>query len=163
MCRLYSMPNLLVIHHLDTLYLGGNSVRVVCERVWRIDQVCAIKRLLATGTRDWIANDDSQESSTRVKHARSWSRKDPGWWRMKSCLDQPRLAWSGCNKKIRPWSSATGVLLSNPLRCQFMEVGSYPWGMPCLSLWSPRTSSTSYWPFWPSQRWPASRGSVLLV
>ena len=32
-CWLYSMPNLLVIQHLETLYLGGNRVRVVCERV----------------------------------------------------------------------------------------------------------------------------------
>ena len=30
---LYSVPNLLVIQHLETLYLGGNHVRVVCERV----------------------------------------------------------------------------------------------------------------------------------
>ena len=29
----YSVPNLLVIQHLETLYLGGNHVRVVCERV----------------------------------------------------------------------------------------------------------------------------------
>ena len=33
LCWLYSMPNLLVIQHLETLYLGGNHVRVVCERV----------------------------------------------------------------------------------------------------------------------------------
>ena len=32
-CGLYSVPNLLVIQHLETLYLGGNRVRVVCERV----------------------------------------------------------------------------------------------------------------------------------
>ena len=30
---LYSVPNLLVIQHLETLYLSGNQVRVVCERV----------------------------------------------------------------------------------------------------------------------------------
>ena len=30
---LYSVPNLLVIQHLVTLYLGGFDVRVVCERV----------------------------------------------------------------------------------------------------------------------------------
>ena len=29
----YSMSNLLVIQQLDTLYLGENHVRVVCERV----------------------------------------------------------------------------------------------------------------------------------
>ena len=30
---LYSVPNLLVFQHLVTLYLGGNHVRVVCEKV----------------------------------------------------------------------------------------------------------------------------------
>ena len=30
---LYSVPNLLVFQHLETLYLGENHVRVVCERV----------------------------------------------------------------------------------------------------------------------------------
>ena len=69
---LYSVPNLLVIQQLEILYLGGNNVRVVCERVWRIDQVYAIKSLLATGTRDWLASGDSLESNTRVKHAESW-------------------------------------------------------------------------------------------
>ena len=32
-CWFYSVPNLLVIQHLETLYLDGNYVRVVCERV----------------------------------------------------------------------------------------------------------------------------------
>ena len=32
-CWIYSVPNLLVIQHLETLYLGGNQVRVVCEKV----------------------------------------------------------------------------------------------------------------------------------
>ena len=33
-CWLYSVPNLVVIQHLETMYfLGGNHVRVVCERV----------------------------------------------------------------------------------------------------------------------------------
>ena len=32
-CWFYSMPNLLVIQHLETLYLGGIHVRVVCVRV----------------------------------------------------------------------------------------------------------------------------------
>ena len=72
MCWLYSVPNLLLIQQLEILYLGGNNVRVVCERVWRIDQVYAIKSLLATGTRDWLASGDSLESNTRVKHAESW-------------------------------------------------------------------------------------------
>ena len=32
-CWLYSVPNLLVIQQLVILYLGGNHVRIVCERV----------------------------------------------------------------------------------------------------------------------------------
>ena len=32
-CWLYSVTNFLVIKHLKTLYLGGNHVRVVCERM----------------------------------------------------------------------------------------------------------------------------------
>ena len=32
-CWLYSVPNLLIFYQLVTLYLGGNHVRVVCERV----------------------------------------------------------------------------------------------------------------------------------
>ena len=32
-CWLYSVPNLLVFLQLETLYLGGNHVRVVYERV----------------------------------------------------------------------------------------------------------------------------------
>ena len=32
-CWLYFVLNLLVNQHLETLYLGGNHVRVVCERV----------------------------------------------------------------------------------------------------------------------------------
>ena len=43
------MPNLFVIQDLETLYLGGNNVRIVCKKVWRFDQECAIRRWLATG------------------------------------------------------------------------------------------------------------------
>ena len=52
MCCLYSVPNLLVIQYLETLYLGGNNVWVVCERVWRIDQVCAL-RGISRLTHEW--------------------------------------------------------------------------------------------------------------
>ena len=62
---LYSVPNLLVIQHLEILYLGGNHVRVVCERVWRKAQNCALKKSLATGSRNWqLAKGD-----THMKHA----------------------------------------------------------------------------------------------
>ena len=32
-CWLHFVPNFLVTQHLEILYLGGNHVRVVCERV----------------------------------------------------------------------------------------------------------------------------------
>ena len=32
-CWLYSVPDLLIIQYLETLYLGGNHVRVLCVRV----------------------------------------------------------------------------------------------------------------------------------
>ena len=71
MCWLYSVPNLLLFQQLDTLNLGGNHVRVVCERVWRI-QVCvhseAFSRLeLMSGSRLM-----TRQNATCVKHARSW-------------------------------------------------------------------------------------------
>ena len=47
----YFVPNLLVIQHLETLYLGGNHIRVVCERVWRKAQKCALKKSLMTSLR----------------------------------------------------------------------------------------------------------------
>ena len=54
MCWLNSVKNLLVIQHLETLYLGGNHVRVVCERVWRNAQDSAVKQRLARGS--WLAS-----------------------------------------------------------------------------------------------------------
>ena len=74
-CWLYSMPNLLVIQHLETLYLGANHVRVVCERVWRKAQDCALSKGLAIGSRGL----EVAKGCTRVKHAEelnshaSWS------------------------------------------------------------------------------------------
>ena len=53
MCWFYSVPNLLVIQHVETLYLDGNNVRVVCERVKKL-MMCAFKGVLrldlATGS-----------------------------------------------------------------------------------------------------------------
>jgi len=79
MCWLYFVPNLLVIQQLDTLYLGGGHVRVVCEKMWRI-QVCvqskAFLRLeLASDLRLELASDSwlmTRQSATRVKYTRSW-------------------------------------------------------------------------------------------
>ena len=50
-CWLYSVPNLFVIQHLETLYSGGDHVRVGCKSV-KNTQMCALKKALATGSRD---------------------------------------------------------------------------------------------------------------
>ena len=60
------MPNLLVIQHLETLYLGENHVKVVCEKVWKKAEECAFKKSLTIGSRDWWV----AKGGTRVKHAR---------------------------------------------------------------------------------------------
>ena len=54
-----------VIFHLETLNLGENHVRVLCERVWRKAQECATQQGLATGSRDWLAN----SKSPKLAHA----------------------------------------------------------------------------------------------
>ena len=54
------------------MYLGGNHVRVMCEKVWRIAQDCAKKQGLATGSHGWLAACKPPESCIRAKHARSW-------------------------------------------------------------------------------------------
>ena len=64
MCWLYSVTNLLVIQHLETLYLGENHIRVVCERVWRNAQDSAMKQRLAAWSRGTLA-----KSCTRAEHA----------------------------------------------------------------------------------------------
>ena len=60
---------------------------------------------------------DTWRLGSWVRMALLCSRRDLGWWRMKSSFDQPRPAWSGCNQKTSWWSLVTSVLLSNPLRC----------------------------------------------
>ena len=68
MCWLYSVTNLLIIQHLETLYWGGNHVRIVCERVWRNAQDCAVKQ-----GRGWISQEarglQVAKKCTRAKHA----------------------------------------------------------------------------------------------
>ena len=68
------MPNLLVIQHLETLYLGGNHVRVECERVCKKVQECALKKSLTTGSRDWHV----AKGGTHVKHV--WELKGHANW-----------------------------------------------------------------------------------
>ena len=78
MCWLYFVLNLLVIQHLETLYLGENNVRVMCERVWRFDQECATRRWLVTRTCNWLASGDLPKWSTRVEHVGSWKVRTVG-------------------------------------------------------------------------------------
>ena len=55
--------NLLVIQLLETLYLGGNHVRVVCERVRRNAQDYALKQGLVTRSRGWLATGKPPEDA----------------------------------------------------------------------------------------------------
>ena len=64
--------NLLVIQHLETLYLGGNHVRVVCERVWRNAQDCTLKQGLTTRSRGWLATGNPLEDIHKWSMQRSW-------------------------------------------------------------------------------------------
>ena len=57
------MPNFLVIQHLETLYLGGNHVKVMCERVWRKAQECALKKSLTTSESPKVAHMWSMQES----------------------------------------------------------------------------------------------------
>ena len=74
---LYSMPNLLTFQKLDTLYLGGNHVRVVCENV-KNSSVCAFREVLATGSCEWLVTDNSPtchtcEACKKLKGHDNWS------------------------------------------------------------------------------------------
>ena len=71
---LYSVPSLLVIQHLENLYLGGNHVRAMCKKVWRKAQECEIKKSLATGSRDWLT-----------------IGKSPVWYMCKACRGSWRV------------------------------------------------------------------------
>ena len=66
------MPNLLVFQHLETLYLGGKHVRVVCERVWRNAQDCAVKQGLVTRSREWLVTGKPPEDAHEWSMQRSW-------------------------------------------------------------------------------------------
>ena len=69
---LYSVPNLLVFRHLETLYLGGLVVRVVSEIEWSLLKSVQENRNLRLG----LAGDSRLQAarhSTRAKHARRWT------------------------------------------------------------------------------------------
>ena len=106
-CWFYSMPNLLVFWKLVTLYLGGNHVRVVCERVWRNAQDCAKKQGLITGSRRWLATCKPPE----VAHVPSMPKVETSCqlehYRTKS-IDWPFIylaAWT--HGSVKSWGQAT--------------------------------------------------------
>ena len=53
--------------------LGGNHVRVMCERVWRNAQDCAVKQRLATGSRGWLMAYKPPEDAHEWSMQRSWT------------------------------------------------------------------------------------------
>ena len=68
---LYSVPNLLVIQHLVTLYLGGLDVRVVSEIEWSLLKSVQENR----DSRLRLAGDSRLQAvrrSTHAKHAGRW-------------------------------------------------------------------------------------------
>ena len=71
-CWLYSMPNFFISQHLETLYLGGNHVRVVCERVWRKTQDCALSKGLTTRSRILLAACKLPKDAHEWSMQRSW-------------------------------------------------------------------------------------------
>ena len=71
-CWLYTLPNLLVFQQLVTLYLGVFVVRIVSEIEWwmlKSMQENRVSRLDLTGD----SRLQAARSSTRAKHARSWT------------------------------------------------------------------------------------------
>ena len=93
MCWLYFVPNLLVIQHLETLYLGGNNVTVVCERMWRFDQECATRRWLATRTVQKTRRPAQLGQPARVRPAATWSEDSGGRTRVPAKLTRPLTGW----------------------------------------------------------------------
>ena len=69
---LYSVTNLLVIQHLETLYLGGLVVRVVSEIEWSLLKSVQENRdsWLGLAGDSWL---QVARRSTRAKHARRWT------------------------------------------------------------------------------------------
>ena len=83
--------NLLVFQQLDILYLGGNYVRAVCEKVWRFE-VC--KHL------EWFSRLVTRQNATRVKNVGSWRVMIAGALQNKN--GQPSLA---VNSRLIPVAS----------------------------------------------------------
>ena len=69
----YFVPNMFVIQHLETLYLGGNNIKIVCKRVWRIDQVCEWKGFSRLTPKWWLAKiHHTCKACRKLKSQDSW-------------------------------------------------------------------------------------------
>ena len=90
MCWLYSVPNFLVIQQLETLYLSRNNVRIVCKRVWRIDEVCAIKNFLLLE----LATDSRVVTHQNPTHV--WSMKEVEGSGQLDHYRTERIVWPFC-------------------------------------------------------------------
>ena len=128
-CWLYFIPNLLAIKHLETLYLCGNHVRVVCERVWRKAQKCAFYRDsrldLMSGL--WLASRQKRhtceacrgaEESCKLLHYRT---KVPDWpgsklmtWTRDSIQSQGQVTQPLYYKKNWPFTFQTHTSINTP-------------------------------------------------
>ena len=120
------------------MYLGGNHVRVVSERVWRNAQDCARMQRLAVGTRGWLATGKSP------KLAHLWSIQ--GTWRVMPAValqdKSPRLARPlacGLNSRLSPvaWPSRQTTLFGKNWLFAFLSHFTiyrplYPWNVECF-------------------------------
>ena len=126
MCWLYFVPNLLVIQHLETLYLGGNNVTVVCERMWRFDQECATRRWLATRTVQKTRRPAQLGQPARVRPAATWFEDSGGRTRVPAKLTRPltgRLSVFGFQTRntwpepiVYPYRRSITIFRPNPAR-----------------------------------------------
>ena len=124
MCCLYSIPNLLVIQHLETLYFGGNNVRVVCDKGWRINQVCASR------SNSWLDLMTNSRVVPRQNEAYVWSMQEDeesgqlDHYRTKSTV-WPSLETGEWNLRLIPVTSDSPVHLVL-LKSDFSHSISYP-------------------------------------
>ena len=88
--------NFFVIQHLKTLYLGGNHVRVMCERMWKNAQECALSRAsrldLAASKSPKEAHVWNMQGSWRVTPAGALQGKTSGLARQLDCDSDSRLS-----------------------------------------------------------------------
>ena len=89
-CRLYFVPNLLVFQQLETLYLGGNHVRVVCVR--ECEELLKCVQRSRDSRLDFVGG--SRLQATKLKHTCQACQKLK---RHASCsLQDKSSSWLSC-------------------------------------------------------------------